>query len=100
MICSDCIHNPVCRTAGTESADCENFIGIDCVINSPCRIGSKIFAIIEKKKATKDETYKYIQSYYSTYSNIERVIKNFGKTIFLTLEDAEDALAKMDCNID
>lgn len=70
-------------------------IFVKLVWRSQSRIGSKIFAIVEKKKANKDETYRYIQSYYSTYSNIERVIKNFGKTIFLTLEGAEDALAKM-----
>lgn len=98
MRCDCCVHNSVCALVGAipEYSDCQEFININCFIKLPCKIGEKIFAIVEKKKANKDETYRYIQSYYLTYSNIERVIKNFGKTIFLTPEAAEDALAKMD----
>lgn len=97
MGCTNCIHNFVCAILqnGGFRQDCKSFIDKECVIELPCKIGDRIFAIVEKKKATKDETYKYIQSYYLTYSNIERVIKNFGKTIFLTQEDAEMALSKM-----
>ena len=103
MMCSDCIHEPVCNKVTDKDLltfvtryGCEDYIDINCFIKLPCKIGSKIFAIVEKKKATKYETYKYIQSYYLTYSNIERVIKNFGKTIFLTKESAEEALAVME----
>ena len=92
MGCTNCIHNFVCAILQNSGyrQDCKSFIEL------PCKIGDRIFAIVEKKKTYKDETYKYIQSYYLTYSNIERVTKNFGKTIFLTPEAAEDALAKMD----
>lgn len=98
MGCTNCIHNFVCAILqnGGFRQDCKSFIDKECIIELPCKIGDRIFAIIEKKKTYKDETYKYIQSYYLTYSNIERVTKNFGKTIFLTPEAAEDALAKMD----
>lgn len=97
MRCADCIHEPICNRAYVNPAelDCRDFIDINCFIKLPCKLGEKIYAIVEKKKANKDETYKYIQSYYLTYSNIERVTKNFGKTIFLTPEATEDALAKM-----
>lgn len=100
MRCDCCIHNSVCALVGAipEYSDCQEFIDINCFIKLPCKIGEKIFAIVEKKKANKDETYRYIQSYYLTYSNIERVIKNFGKTIFLTKDDAEVALAKINCD--
>lgn len=97
MRCDCCVHNSVCALVGAipEYSDCQEFIDINCFIKLPCKIGEKLFAIVEKKKANKDETYRYIQSYYLTYSNIERVIKNFGKTIFLTKDDAEVALAKI-----
>lgn len=97
-VCTDCIHNKICNRAidyENLSLGCNTFVDINCVIKLPCKIGTKIFAIVTKKKATKDETYRYIQSYYLTYSNIERVIKNFGKTIFLTKDDAEEALESM-----
>lgn len=97
MGCTNCIHNFVCtilQNSGYQQ-DCKCFSDKECIIELPCKIGDRIFAIVEKKKTYKDETYKYIQSYYLTYSNIERVIKNFGKTIFLTQEDAEMALSKM-----
>lgn len=97
-ICTDCIHDKICNRARdyeNMSLGCKAFVDINCVIKLPCKIGEKIFAIVEKKKANKDETYRYIQSYYLTYSNIERVIKNFGTTIFLTKDDAEEALESM-----
>lgn len=97
MLCADCIHKSICNKAIDVVCEigCKEFIDINCFIKLPCKIGTKIFAIVTKKKATKDETYRYVQSYYLTYSNIERVIKNFGKTIFLTKDDAEEALESM-----
>lgn len=97
MRCADCIHESICNRAYVNPAelDCRDFIDINCFIKLPCKLGEKIYAIVEKKKGNKEEKYRYIQSYYLTYSNIERVIKNFGKTIFLTQEDAEMALSKM-----
>lgn len=102
-ICTDCIHDKICNRARdyeNMSLGCRAFVDINCVIKLPCKIGTKIFAVVTKKKANKDEKYSYIQSYYLTYSNIERVIVNFGKTIFLTKQEAEDALAKMSCVVD
>lgn len=97
MGCEKCVHSFVCTILqnGGYRQDCKSFIDKECIIELPCKIGDRIFAIVEKKKATKAGTYRYIQSYYLTYSNIERVTKNFGKTIFLTPEAAEDALVKM-----
>lgn len=102
MDCETCIHKSVCRIKDTKSADfdCKEYISIDHFIKLPCKLGEKIYAIVEKKKTYKNEKYRYIQPYYLSYSNIERVTKNFGKTIFLTPEDAKETLAKMDCNID
>lgn len=97
MGCTNCIHNFVCtilQNSGYQQ-DCKCFIDKECIIELPCKLGEMIYAIVEKKKGNKEEKYRYIQSYYLTYSNIERVIKNFGKTIFLTQEDAEMALSKM-----
>ena len=101
MGCTNCIHNFVCtilQNSGYQQ-DCKCFIDKECIIKLPCKIGEPVFAIVEKKKGNKEEKYRYIQSYYLTYSNIERIIKNFGKTIFLTYSEAKDALDKLNATV-
>ena len=77
MSCLNCIHSatnggPCLNEMAQRASDgsCHCFSDMDKIIELPCKIGDRIFAIIEKKKATKAGTYRYIQSYYLTYSNI------------------------------
>ena len=69
------------------------------VIVPPCKIGTTIYMIVGKRakvtRATGTRKYfKFIKTTRLTYYNLERVLKDFGKTVFLSREDAERALRK------
>ena len=61
------------------------------VIVPPCPIGTKIYILVTKRAKPYPE-YTFIKDSELTFSNLERVIERFGKTVFLTREEAEQAL--------
>lgn len=62
------------------------------VIVPPCKVGDKIYLIVEKRRRSTNKCFKFIQISKLTFYNLEVVLKCFGKTIFLTKEEAEQAL--------
>lgn len=62
-----------------------------CVV-LPCKIGTPVYRILWHCgcAAMDDESYQYVESY--TVPFTIDMINNFGKTVFLTREAAEDAL--------
>lgn len=61
------------------------------VIVPPCPIGTKIYMLVTKRAKPYPE-YTFIKDSKLTFSNLERVIERFGKTVFLSREEAEQKL--------
>lgn len=64
----------------------------DGIIAPPCPIGTTIYMIVEKRAKSTLEYFKFIKITKLTYYNLERVLEQFGKTVFLTKEEAKNAL--------
>ena len=62
------------------------------VIVPPCKVGTTIYMIVEKRAKISRDYFRFIKTTRLTYNNLERVIRAFGKTVFLTKEEAEQAL--------
>lgn len=59
------------------------------VIVPPCRIGEKIFILVSKRPRINLPEFTFIKESRLTYLNLERVIKEYGKNVFLTRDDAK-----------
>ena len=75
------------------------------VIVPPCKVGDKIYMLVTRKthsfvfeKGKKmlrvDNQHTFIKETYLTKLNFFKVIDDFGKTVFLTKEEAEAELRK------
>lgn len=58
------------------------------VIVPPCKIGEPVYIAI-KKTSRHCKAYAYVRKSKLKYSNLARVIADFGKTVFLTRAEAE-----------
>lgn len=105
--CKDCLHFEACvdmlQTLGyvvdgdgyLADRRCRIFKDRSRFIETPCEIGTRIFMIVTKRPKITMPEFSFIKTSYMTENNFFRVIRDFGKTIFLTHEEAEAALAKM-----
>lgn len=59
----------------------------------PCSMGSTIYMIVTKHTKDRDP-FSFIKTTELMESNVFRVCRDFGKTVFLTREEAERALAQ------
>ena len=62
------------------------------VIVPPVKFDDTIYMIVEKRAKITREYFRFIKKTKLTFSNLERVLKYWGKTVFLTKEEAEKAL--------
>lgn len=72
------------------------------VIVPPCKLGSEIYMLVtrhtksfeweNKKMFLQNNQHTFIKKTTFTKSNLFKVIEEFGKTVFLTKEEAEQAL--------
>ena len=62
------------------------------VIVPPCKVGTTIYMIVEKRAKVTREYFRFIKTTKLTFLNLERVMNDFGKTVFLTREEAEAKL--------
>lgn len=103
--CNDCLHNAVCalwRANECQDAKCysENGNEWECdffadksrCIELPCKINSKIYMLVTKRHKIHLPEFTFVKETYLTYTNLRRVIEDYGKEIFLTREEAEAAL--------
>ena len=76
------------------------------VIVPPCKVGDKIYMLVtrkthsfvfeERKKMLRvDNQHTFIKETYLTKLNFFKVIDDFGKTVFLTKEEAEAKLKEL-----
>lgn len=61
----------------------------------PCPMGSTLHMIVTKRAKVTLPPFSFIKTTYLTENNAFRIMRDFGKTVFLTREEAEAALAKM-----
>ena len=66
------------------------------VIVPPCKVGDTIYMIVEKRAKVTREYFRFVKKTKLTFLNLERVLEAFGKTVFLTKEEAQKALGKED----
>ena len=91
--------NEACRmgmNALKELAELKEKLESGRLVELPCKVGDTVYLICEKRWSVgKKETFLYIQKSKLTYGNMERVIKEYGKFVFLTKEQAEARLKEL-----
>lgn len=65
------------------------------VIVPPCPIGTEIYMLVTKRARLNLPPFTFVKDSKLTFYNLERVIEEFGKTVFLTRKEAEQALKEM-----
>lgn len=68
-----------------------DFLLSEGVIAPPFPIGTTYYRIVKKEGKHIGEFY-HIREYKLNYYNIEKVLNDFGKSVFLSREDAEKAI--------
>ena len=105
--CKDCIHFEACKSCWcsfwenkemTENDRCKMFKDKSCVIEVPCPIGTKIYMLVTKRPKLTYPEFTFIKESKLTYNNLERVLEDFGKTVFLNREEAEKSLKERENN--
>lgn len=83
MTCKDCVNYEVCfKTSADNREHCEHFQDKSKFIELPCKIGDKVFIVGRHHHET------YINTGRFRISDVEKI----GKTVFITKEEAEQAL--------
>ena len=67
------------------------------VVVLPCKVGDTVYLIVTKRAKVYMPEFSFVKKSRLTFSNMERVLQDFGKTVFLTREEAEKALEGMTC---
>lgn len=89
-----------CSRAGIISEWLADFLLKSGVIVPPCPIGTKIYMLVTKRAKLNLPPFTFIKDSKLTFNNLERVIEDFGKTVFLTRKEAERALKERKNNVD
>ena len=85
-----------CKKCLTEKE--ADYLLANGVIVPPCPIGTKIYMLVTKRPKLNFPEFTFIKDSKLTFHNIERVIEDFGKEVFLTKEEAEQALKERENN--
>lgn len=85
--CSNCNSNGICFTHSEAEYLLDNG-----VIVPPVKVGDTIYMIVEKRAKITREYFRFIKKTKLTFLNLERVLKDWDKTAFLTKAEAEKAL--------
>lgn len=56
---------------------------------APCPMGTTLYMIVTKRPKITHPEFSFIKTTYLTENNFFRVLREFGKTVFLTREEAE-----------
>lgn len=67
------------------------------VVVLPCKVGDTVYLIVTKRAKVYMPEFRFIKKSKLTFLNMERILQDFGKTVFLTREAAEKALEGMTC---
>lgn len=112
MTCKECMHYDICLIRDELSDDeskvvsvleCERFKDRSRFVELPCKVGDKVYVVEEiagEAKIIQDVVETIGIGYYADGINIyqfdgiktDGYFSDFGKTVFLTREEAEQAL--------
>lgn len=89
--CEDCV-------GYGKGSDCFNYNIADFLLENgvvvlPFPIGTTYYRIVTKRGKVGNPYFKMIRKAELNWYNVEIVLQDFGKTVFLTREEAEKALA-------
>ena len=62
------------------------------VVVLPCKVGDTVYLIVTKRARVYMPEFRFIKKSKLTFLNMERILQDFGKTVFLTREEAGKAL--------
>ena len=85
---------------GSENTDSFPFESVaDCLLENgvvvlPFPIGTTYYRIVTKRAKADGTYFKFILKANLNWYNVEGVLSDFGKSVFLTKEEAEKALAE------
>lgn len=66
------------------------------LIRLPCPMNTKIYLIVTKRaRSYSTKQFRFIKTSQLTWCNLETVLRNFGKTVFLDRNEAEEAMERM-----
>ena len=122
MTCKDCLHYPVCKVIEVGTIDCNHFKDKSRIVELPCNEGDTVYKIdshpwesecgecehfmpggfgdpcecLKTEYGNKAPECRTIKEYKFGLRDILNAIGwgDFGKTVFLTREEAEEALRK------
>lgn len=102
MTCQDCINNDTCLLGKVNCKDnieecCDMFKDRSLFVKLPCKIGDRIYDV----RGAKGYGYKIVPLHVTAIALIgqngleyAKKINSFGKTVFVTYEEAESELKK------
>lgn len=62
----------------------------------PCPMNTKIYLIVTKRaRSYSTKQFRFIKTSQLTWCNLETVLRNFGKTVFLDRNEANEAMERM-----
>lgn len=76
------------------SEDVADYLIANGVIVLPFPIGTTYYRIVTKRAKKGSRYFRYIRQAELNWYNLGNVLSDFGKTVFLAREEAEEALAK------
>ncbi len=62
----------------------------------PCKVGDTVYLIVTKRARNYTPEFRFVKKSRLTFLNMERILQDFGKEVFLTREEAEKALEAME----
>lgn len=101
--CKDCLHVNVCRILDIDP--CPHFVDHSLFVELPCKVGDTIY-VVEKGKIIQDSVETLYVAYFGgdeeTFQfdgiKTDGYFSDFGKTVFMTKEEAEQALRRHESN--
>ena len=75
-----------------EISDIAEYLLENGVIVLPVKVGDVVYMIVKKRAKVSREYFHFIKKTKLTFLNLERILKDWNKTVFLTKEEAEKAL--------
>lgn len=113
MTCKDCLGNYLgyCKFDCSCAEDCENFQTRYMWVKFPCLTGTTVYSIYHEISGKRNvavgtverfsfygDDYVYVYVFYETGVSYWHSSREFGKTVFLTYEEAERALKGRESN--
>lgn len=99
MTCKDCLHYNACLQCHSPLVGCKCFTAISEWVHLPCKVNSTVYIASEYRGVIESKVRKIFLGLNGAEmirtQHYDIPFQNWGKTLFLTREEAEKALADM-----